>query len=223
VKVLEMQLDVVATERERIEVLAEDRASRRSSSSSPTSPRPASSRPSRSTRTRAAYEGLARCYRRLRQWHDLINTYDRHINATIDRPRSRAVARWPVVYSDELEDVEKRDRRVPQHRRHRGANIPALEALAKLYEKQGDIVARHRLHDARRRAHDRRQAARRDVLPHRPQLDEKLGDRVSAQDRYEMALDLDPSTSAVARRRSARSRWTRPTGIARRGTSTKSR
>jgi tetratricopeptide (TPR) repeat protein len=171
------------------------RRSRRSTSSSPTSPRCAWSRSSRSTRpTSRASRLLERCYRRLRQWHDLINTYDRHINATLDRQKKIELwTRDGHVYADELEDVEKRDRRVPQHRRHRRHQHPRARGAREALREAGRRAQRHRLHDARRGPHDRRQAARRDVLPHRPQLDEKLGDRDAAQERFEMALDLDPT------------------------------
>jgi golgin subfamily B member 1 len=36
---------------------------------------------------RGGVRGLERCYRKLRQWLDLINTYDRHISATLDRAK----------------------------------------------------------------------------------------------------------------------------------------
>jgi tetratricopeptide (TPR) repeat protein len=185
-------------------------SSRRSASASRCSPRsPRSRRSSSSSRIsrrcaragrrdrpehEVALEGLERCYRRLRQWHDLINAYDRHINATHDRqkkielygatsPRSTRTSRRTSI---------ARSTRTSTSSTSTTATCPALEALSKLYEKQA-IRPRHRLHDARRRPHGRRQAARRDVLPHRAQLDEKLGDRSQAQDRYEMALDLDPT------------------------------
>ena len=55
-----------------------------------------------------AYFKLERNYRKLRQWLDLINTYDRHIAATLDRKTKvdlyGAIAQ---VYADEVEDAER--------------------------------------------------------------------------------------------------------------------
>ena len=55
-----------------------------------------------------AYFKLERSYRKLRQWLDLINTYDRHIAATLDRKTKvdlyGAIAQ---VYADEVEDADR--------------------------------------------------------------------------------------------------------------------
>ena len=81
VEVLERQLDVVETERERVEVLLKlakiqeeqflkpDVAAQRLEQVLEIVP----------TEERA-YVALERCYRRLKQWLDLINTYERHIS-----------------------------------------------------------------------------------------------------------------------------------------------
>jgi tetratricopeptide (TPR) repeat protein len=195
VSVLEMQLDVVATERERIEVLMKiakiqeelfvkpDAAALRLEQVVEIDPN-----------FEPALEGLARCYRQRRQWLDLNNTYDRHVNATSDRLKK--VELWSaqaIVYSDELEDI---DRAIdsynniveldPQH-------IPALDALAKLYEKQGET---DRAIEHMTRVADLTTDGRQKVeMYHRigRQLDEKLGDRMAAQENYERALDLDGS------------------------------
>ena len=85
--VLETQLDVVTTERERIDVLMQlaqhpggalPQARHRGPAA-----RAGRSRSIRTTRRR--YVALERCYRQLRQWLDLINTYERHITATLER------------------------------------------------------------------------------------------------------------------------------------------
>ncbi|MBK8941678.1 MAG: tetratricopeptide repeat protein [Polyangiaceae bacterium] len=195
VQVLEMQLDVVATERERIEALMKIA---RIQEELFVKPEAAATRLEQVVEIdpnyEPAYEGLARAYRQRRQWHDLIQTYDRHINATIDRPKK--IELWSamaVVYSDELEDVEKSiDAYLnvvdtdPQH-------IPALEALAKLYEKQGDSS---RAIDYMTRVAELTTDGKQKVEMYYRigrQLDEKLGDRMSAQDNYERALDLEPS------------------------------
>src|SRR5690606_24885080 len=81
VEVLEQQLDVVETERDRVEVLLKlaaiqeeqflkaDIAAQRLEQALEISPA-----------EERAYVALERCYRRLKQWLDLISTYERHIN-----------------------------------------------------------------------------------------------------------------------------------------------
>jgi tetratricopeptide (TPR) repeat protein len=195
VKVLEAELDVVTTERERIDLLLKvarlqedqflkaDIAAQRLEQAIEIDPN-----------QEEAYVGLARCYRKLRQWSELITTYDRHISATIDR-RTKidlygAIAQ---VYSDEIQDAE---RAIDAYRNIVDldeTNVPALEALSKLYEKTGDITqaidSMTRVAELTADAKQRVEAFFRIGKA----LDEKMGDRVSAQDRYEMALDLDPS------------------------------
>jgi len=195
VKILEAELEVVNTERERIDLLLKvarlqedqflkaDIAAQRLEQAVEIDPN-----------QEEAYVGLARCYRKLRQWSELITTYDRHIAATIDR-RTKidlygAIAQ---VYSDEISDAE---RAIDAYRNIVDldeTNVPALEALSKLYEKTGDINAAI---DSMTRVAELTPDAKQRVEAFfriGKALDEKVGDRVSAQDRYEMALDLDPS------------------------------
>ncbi len=141
-----------------------------------------------------AYFKLERNYRKLRQWLDLINTYDRHIAATLDRKTKvdlyGAIAQ---VYADEVEDA---DRAIDAYKNIvdlDDQNVPALEALAKLYDKLDD--AAQSIDYMTRVAELTQDTKQRVESFYRigKALDEKLGDRVSAQERYEMALDLDPS------------------------------
>ncbi|NUP10097.1 MAG: tetratricopeptide repeat protein [Polyangiaceae bacterium] len=195
VSILEMQLDVVATERDRIEVLMKIA---RIQEELFVKPDAAAARLEQVVEIdpnfELAYEGLARCYRQRRQWHDLIQTYDRHVNATVDRQKK--IDLWiamAIVFADELEDVEKAiDAYLnvvdtdPQH-------IPALDALAKLYEKQGESS---RAIDYMTRVAELTTDGKQKVEMYYRigrQLDEKLGDRMAAQDNYERALDLDPA------------------------------
>lgn len=195
VGVLEMQLDVVQTEKERIDALMKiariqeelfvkpDLAAARLEQVVEIDPN-----------YEPAYEGLARCYRQRRQWLDLINTYDRHVNATLDRPKK--IELWSSmaeVYAVEVEDVERAIDTYqnivdvePQH-------VPALDALSRLYEKQGDTS---RAIDFMTRVAELTSDGKQRVEMYfriGRQLDEKLGDRMSAQDNFERALDLDPS------------------------------
>ena len=195
VRVLEMQLDVVTTERERIDVLMKiakiqeeqflkpDLAAVRLEQVVEIDPH-----------HEAALEGLERCYRRLRQWLDLINTYDRHINATHDRQKK--IELWGFtakVYAEEVQDLDRAIDAYLNIIDLEDTNIPALEALAKLYEKQEDSA---KAIDYMTRVADLTADGRQRVEMYfriGKQLDEKLGDRVAAQERFEMALDLDPA------------------------------
>lgn len=195
VGVLEMQLDVVTTERERIEVLLKIAKNQEEQFLKPDL---AAVRLEQvvdiDPQHEFALESLERCYRRLRQWHDLINTYDRHINATIDRQKK--IELWMAtakVYAEELQDFSKAIDCWLNITDLDDKHITALEALAKLYEKQDDS---HRAIEYMTRVADLTPDGKQRVdMYYRigKQLDEKLGDRMQAQERFEMALDLDPT------------------------------
>ncbi|MFO0738105.1 MAG: tetratricopeptide repeat protein [Labilithrix sp.] len=195
VKVLETQLDVVTTERERIDILMQlaniheehflkaDIAAQRLEQVLEIDPN-----------HEEAYFALERAYRKLRQWVELINVYERHISATLDRKtKIDLYASIAQVYADEIEDT---DRAIDAYRNIvdlDDVNLPALEALSKLYDKQGDAS---QAIDYMTRVAELTQDTKQRVESYYKigkALDEKLGDRVSAQDRFEMALDLDPS------------------------------
>ena len=195
VKVLEMQLDAVATERERIEILMQlaslqeehflkaDIAALRLEQVLEID-----------ANNEQAYFALERNYRKLRQWSELIGAYERHVAATIDRKTKvdlyGAIAQ---VYADETEDNEKAIDAYRNIVDLDETNVPALEALSKLYDKLGD--AQQSIDYMTRVAELTQDTKQRVEAFYKigKALDEKLGDRVSAQDRYEMALDLDPS------------------------------
>jgi tetratricopeptide (TPR) repeat protein len=195
VTVLERQLEVVTTEREKIEVLMHlatlheehflkaDLAAQRLEQVLEIDPN-----------HEEAYFKLERAYRKLRQWLDLINTYDRHIAATLDRKTKvdlyGAIAQ---VYADEVEDSERAIDAYKNIVDLDEQNVPALEALAKLYDKMGDA---QQSIDFMTRVAELTQDTKQRVESFYKigkALDEKLGDRVAAQERYEMALDLEPS------------------------------
>ncbi len=195
VKVLEQQLDVVQTERERIEILLKlaglfeeqflkpDEAASRLEQVLEIDPT-----------QELALVALERCYRKLRQWLDLVNAYERHINATIDR--GTKIELWghiAQVYAIEVEDV---DRAIDAYRNIVDldeSNVGALDSLAKLYEKQGS--ASDAIEYMTRVAELTADGAQRVEMYYRigKALDGQLGDRVAAQEKYEMALDLDPA------------------------------
>ncbi len=195
VKVLEAQLEVVTTERERIDILMQyaniheeqfrkpDVAAGRLEQVLEIDPN-----------HEEAYFALERCYRKLRQWSDLIGAYERHISATLDRKiKIDLYAAIAQVYADEIEDSEKAIDAYRNIVDLDETNLPALEALSKLYDKAGDASQSI---DYMTRVAELTQDTKQRVESFYKigkALDEKLGDRVTAQDRYEMALDLDAS------------------------------
>jgi tetratricopeptide (TPR) repeat protein len=97
------------------------------------------------------------------------------------------------VYAEEVGDA---DRAIDAYRNIVDLddnNVPALEALAKLYEKQGD--AAQAIDYMTRVADLTPDGNQRVEMYYRigKALDERLGDRSQAQERFEMALDLDPT------------------------------
>jgi len=199
VRVLERELDVVETERERVEVLLKlaanleehflkfDQAAQRLEQALEISPA-----------EERAYVALARCYRRLKQWLDLINAYERHVSeAASTATKIEVYGQIAQVYTDEVGDV---DRAIDAYRNIVDldeTNIQALEALSKLYEKQGDAA---QAIDAMTRVADlTTDGVQRVEMYYRigKALDDKLADRVQARERFEMALDLDPTHLAT--------------------------
>ncbi len=199
VAVLEQELEAVNTERERIELLMHlaklheehflkpDIAAQRLEQVLEIDPN-----------HEDAYFALERSYRKLRQWNDLIAAYERHISATNDRStKIDLYAAIAGTYADEIEDNE---RAIDAYRNIVDldeSNIEALDALAKLYDRLDDaaqsIEYMTRVAELTSDVRQRVEAFYRIGKA----LDEKLGDRVSAQERYEMALDLDPSHVAT--------------------------
>ena len=195
VRVLEGELDVVPTERERIDLLVQiatlqeehflkaDVAAVRLEQVVEIDPN-----------HEQAFFALERNYRKLRQWNELINTYERHVSITADRKtKVELFAATAQVFSEELEDAEKAIDAYRNLVDIDETNVAALEALSKLYDKQGEaqqsIDAMSRVAELTPDVKQRVEAFYRIGKA----LDEKLGDRASAQDRYEMALDLEPS------------------------------
>jgi tetratricopeptide (TPR) repeat protein len=195
VRVLESQLDVVATERERVDLLSQlatlqeehflkaDLAARRLEQVLEIDPN-----------HEQAYFSLERNYTKLRQWHDLISAYERHIGATLERKiKLDLYAALAQVFAEEVLDTEKAIDAYRNIVDLDSTNLPALEALSRLYEKQGD--AQQSIDFMTRVAELTNDPKQRVEAFYRigKALDEKLGDRVGAQDRYEMALDIEPS------------------------------
>ncbi len=195
VNVLEQQLDVVDTERERVDVLLKLAGIQEEQFLKPDL---AAQRFEQALEIDAAemraYEGLERCYRRLKQWLDLVSTFERHIAELLDVDKKvELYFQIAQVYQEEVGDVQCA---VDAYRNIVDldeGNIPAHEHLAKLYEKLEDapqaIEAMSRVADLTA------DGAQRIEMYYRMgrALDTSLGDRVQAQERFEMALDLDPT------------------------------
>jgi tetratricopeptide (TPR) repeat protein len=195
VTVLEKQLDVVTTEREKMEVLTHlatlheehflkaDLAAARLEQVLEIDPN-----------NEDAYYKLERNYRKLRQWLDLVNAYERHISAALERKTKVEIyGAIAQVFADEVQDSERAIDAYKNIVDLDDVNLPALEALAKLYDKtdnaQQSIDYMTRVAELTADSKQRVEAFYRIGKA----LDEKLGDRVAAQERYEMALDLEPA------------------------------
>jgi tetratricopeptide (TPR) repeat protein len=195
VDVFERQLDVVETERERVDVLLKLAAIQEEQFLKADI---AAQRLEQALEIDAtcepAYVALERCYRRLKQWLDLINTFERHISEAADhQTKIDLYAQMAEVYATEVGDT---DRAIDAYQNIVDLddnNILALDALSRLYEKQGDTA---RSIEAMTRVADlTTDGTQRVEMYYRigKSLDEKLSDRVQAQERFEMALDLDPT------------------------------
>ncbi|MDP9149687.1 MAG: tetratricopeptide repeat protein, partial [Myxococcota bacterium] len=195
VEILERQLDVVTTEREKVEVLMHlatlheehflkaELAAQRLEQLLEIDPD-----------NEEAYYKLERSYRKLRQWLELVNACERHIAATHERRiKIELYGSIAQVYADEVEDSERAIEAYKNIVDLDERNVVALEALAKLHDKVGEtalsIESMTRVAELTQDTKQRVEAFYRIGKA----LDEKLGDRVAAQDRYEMALDLDPA------------------------------
>ncbi|MBN1609972.1 MAG: tetratricopeptide repeat protein [Polyangiaceae bacterium] len=195
VVVLERQLDVVETERERVEVLLKlagiqeehffklDAAARRLESALEIFPG-----------EERAYVALERCYRRQKQWLDLVSAYERHIaEAANQATRIELYREIAEVHSNEVGDVERAIEAYENIVALDDTDIPALDALARLFEKQEDAP---RAIDAMSRVADLTSDSEQRVdMYYRigRAFEETLGERVEAQERLEMALDIDPT------------------------------
>ncbi|MGZ3473895.1 MAG: tetratricopeptide repeat protein [Polyangiales bacterium] len=192
---LEQELEAVQTERERVAVLRElaavledhfikpELAAQRLEQALEIDPN-----------DDEAYRAVERNYSKLRRFQDLVAAYDRHIAAaTDDTVRVEIYSAMGKVYADELDDVE---RAVDAYRNITDIdsnNVAALEALSRLYEKQGEtqlaLDAMQRVADLTFDTAQKVEMLYRIGKAH----DEKLGDRVTAQERFRAALDFDPA------------------------------
>lgn len=142
----------------------------------------------------AAYEGLERCYRRLKRWPQLIDCYNRHLDEGADSvDRVALLSNIGEVYSNELGDAEAAVDAYQKVLEVEPNHLASLDALAKLYDKRGDV---HESIECLTRVADLTlDGAQRVDMYFRigkQQLD-KLQDPVDARYSFEKALDLEPS------------------------------
>ncbi len=194
-KVLERELDVVETQRERLEILMQLAQLLEEEFLEPVQAAERLEAALEIDPTREdAYEALARCYRRAKRWEELVSTYERHVVEATGREAKVAVySALAEVLADHIEDV---DRAIDAYRNALDiddTNIAALEALGKLHEKQGE--ASEAIEVMGRVADLTTDGARRVDMLYRVgrAYEEQLGDRIAARDRFEMAADLDPT------------------------------
>lgn len=193
-KTLERQLDVVATEGERVQVLLKlaevqeqqflkpDLAAARLEQAVQIDPSQG-----------GAFVSLARAYRRLKKWPELISALERHLDETTDRTtKIDLYLAMGAVYRDESQDLNRAIDSFQAVVDAEPNHLPALEALSKLYERQGDG---HRAVEYLTQVADlTADGSQRVDLYYRigRALEEKLSDRHGARDKFDQALDLDP-------------------------------
>ncbi|MEM7515509.1 MAG: tetratricopeptide repeat protein, partial [Planctomycetota bacterium] len=193
-EVLQAQLELVTSERERVEILMQlasmweeqflkpDTAAERLEQVVEIDPTHSD-----------ALNGLARLYRAQLRWDDVIETYERHVSATPDRAEKiRIYKSLGETYAADLDDADRAVDAYLNVLSIEEDDIEALDALTRIYDKRGDHVsALEMMEQLARLVQD--PAHQVDLLYRAGRiLDEELGDRASALDKYQMAIDLDP-------------------------------
>ena len=141
-----------------------------------------------------AYVSLARCYRRLKRWNDLIDTLRRHLEETQDRATKLEIfAAIGATFRDEIGDLDEAIDAFQAVVDADETNVASLDALSKLFERQGE--AARAIEMMTRVAELTTDGALQVDMYYRigRALEEKLADRFAAREKFEMALDLDPS------------------------------
>ncbi len=193
-EVLEKQYECVSTEKERIQILLRVAAMWEEEF---VKPEKAAERleavieidPSND----AAYRALERIYRGLQRWERLIETYERHVSSTPDRTeKQQLLAAIGDVYNAELHDPDRAVDAYLNITAINPDNVTALDALTRIYDKRGDhsqaldtmMHLAKLLHDPQAVVDLRYRIGR--------LLDVHIGDRVSAVEQYQSALDVEP-------------------------------
>jgi golgin subfamily B member 1 len=194
-RVLEAQLEAVQTEKERIAILGKlarlfevefvkpEKAAERLEQVLDIDPN-----------NLDALTGLARLYRSLQRWDDVVSAYERHVAATADRGvKAQVYKALGDVYANEVRDYGRAIDTYLNVLNLDESDAAALDALARLYERTGDHAAA--IDSLERLARISASGAQQVDLHYRIGriLEEKLGDRQAAVQHYQLAIDVDPA------------------------------
>ncbi|MCB9599498.1 MAG: tetratricopeptide repeat protein [Sandaracinus sp.] len=203
-EVLQVQYDVVTTEKDRITILTQlagmweesfvkpDRAAECQEKILEIDPMHV-----------GALNALARLYRQMQQWDRLIDTYERHVSATPDRAEKvRVYQALGETYARDLNDLDRAVDAYLNVLSIDDQNVTALDALTRIYDKRGDHSSALEMMEQLARLVSHEPTRQVDLLYRSGRiLDQELGDRMSALDKYQMALDIDaghlPSLAAM--------------------------
>ena len=192
--VLERQYEVVSTEKERISILLRVAAMWEEEF---VKPEKSAERLEQvleiDPNNEQALRGLERMYRNMQRWDKLIETYDRHVTATHDRGEKQTLlCAMGAVQHVELNDLDRAVDAYLTVLSINDDNVTAHDALSRIYDKRGDHgQALDSMGVLSRLLTDPQQLV---DLRYRmgSLLDEKLGDRASAIDAYQSAIDVEP-------------------------------
>jgi tetratricopeptide (TPR) repeat protein len=192
--VLEKQYEVVTTEKERISILLRVAAMWEEEF---VKPEKAAERLEQvleiDPTNEQALRGLERLYKNMQRWDKLIETYDRHVSATPDRgEKQMLLCAMGEVQHVELNDLDRSIDAYLSVLSINNDNVTAHDALSRIYDKRGDHgQALDSMGVLSRLLQDPQQVV--DLRFRMGKLlDEKLGDRASAVDAYQSAIDVEP-------------------------------
>ncbi|MDH5493219.1 MAG: hypothetical protein OEY14_14800, partial [Myxococcales bacterium] len=193
-KILETQLEIASTEKERITILTRLAAMWEEEFVKPAN---AAARLEEVIEIDPGHEaslhGLARLYRGMQRWDDLINTYDRNVSATPERSEKvRLHKAMGAVFAEAMDDRERAIDAYLNVLSIDEEELETLEALGRLYEKGEDHSAALDIMGQLARLID--DPTRQVELRFRmgQMLERDLGDRIGALEHYQTATDLDP-------------------------------
>jgi tetratricopeptide (TPR) repeat protein len=193
--ILEQEYEVVATERERIEILMRLAQMWQEEFRKPDN---AADRLEQVLDIDPLHDdalcALEELYRTMQRWDDLVRTYDRHASATSDREeRARIFRELGQLYASHKDDAEQAIDSYLNALNLNEEDIFSLQALTKLYERKGDYSAALDVMGQLGAVLD--DPADKVALKHRMGriLDRELGDRPSALEHFQAAIDLDPA------------------------------
>lgn len=136
---------------------------------------------------------LERLYHQMQKWEDLLNTFERHVDATPDRAQKVSLLkRMGTTYATEL---QADDQAIDAYIRAIDLNdsdLEALDELTRLYDKRGEHAAALEMMEkmAALSTEPEQQVDLRFRMG--ALLDQQLGDRHSALEHFQSAIDIEP-------------------------------